>query len=422
MNNTMAITAMARGMLLLMTAGLVAVMAPARAAEVAVTAEFKPSALDPGNTRFVNTTPVTGYCASQPAECALRGLFSISSGLTASNRLYDRTTQDMRFATYIAGNGQLRDVTVTSADGAVSRTLRVRLALLGAKVASLDYPTSDFNFWLGRPGLLGPTHGTCSTAGSGGGGSGSPGKLPYLYAWTLPAEPNVRCWRSLSNSGPTQSVARYEDVDVGFELFAPEPFTMPNGRYSGSVDYLVGAGRDVDMGQADYSDDVITLRFDLLVQHQFHLDVPPGADRVVLAPPGGWARWTEHGVAPRSLEQEIPFTLTTSGPISIKLVCQYPVGERCAIRRDGASDGLADVPVEIGVTLPGMRVIDGGAPAIGHELSSRSPAQGFAPSGLIINQPSRLHFAVDGEPLTQMLTHPGSQWNGQATIVFDVHP
>lgn len=411
-----------RGIALLATAGLAVAMVPARAAEVAVTAEFKPSARDPDNIRFVNTTPVSGYCARKPGNCAARGLFSITTGVTASNRLYDRTQPDMRYATYMAANALPREVTVTSADGRITKTLNVRLALLGAAVKSLDFPKLYFNNWLGNPGALGPSTGACTTAGDGGGGPGSPGWGAYQYAWSLPAVSNLRCWRNITSTEVDRSVANYEAIDFGFELGTPDPRGMPDGRYTGSIDYTVGAGRDIDLGQADYSDPVLTLRFDLLVEHQFRVDVPPGVDRVLLAPPGGWARWTEHGVAPRSLEQEIPFTLTSSGPISITLTCQYLVGAHCAIRRVGASDGLADVPVQIGVTLPGLRDIDSGAAAIRYALASGVPAANFQPNARVINQPSRLHFAVQGPPLAAMLAHPGSQWNGQATIVFDADP
>jgi hypothetical protein len=54
----------------------------ARAAEVLVTAEFKPSALDPTAYRFKNTTPEGFYCAWRPGSCAQAGVYMFDLPIT----------------------------------------------------------------------------------------------------------------------------------------------------------------------------------------------------------------------------------------------------------------------------------------------------------------------------------------------------
>jgi len=48
------------------------------AADITFTAEFKPSVENPANNRFVNTTPLSGYCVEFPNQCVSNGTFSVS--------------------------------------------------------------------------------------------------------------------------------------------------------------------------------------------------------------------------------------------------------------------------------------------------------------------------------------------------------
>ncbi len=58
---------------------------PARAVDLQITAEFRPTALDPTHNRFVNTTPQSGYCAQHSGYCK-PGDFTINTGLNVSQR------------------------------------------------------------------------------------------------------------------------------------------------------------------------------------------------------------------------------------------------------------------------------------------------------------------------------------------------
>lgn len=391
----------------------------AMAVELTITAEFRPSALDPSRSKFVNTTPSSGYCQVYPIQCDPKGIFSIATGITATNKIYDKNSTDRRSWSYMNGDTVPREVLVTSVDGSVSQMVKVRLSLIGISTYVNGTLGPVLNGWLGSPGIAGPEAGGCVTVGPGR-GVGTPAN-PYHYAWQFPESGAAHCFRRISGSvgRPDTAVATYGSLDFGYEMEAPDPLSMPNGRYRGTVQYSVGAGADIDAGQANYSDSLVILNFDLTVQHNFKVDFPSGLDRVVLAPRGGWAQWTDHGRAPRALEQEIPFQLTSSGAFSVRLICQYPLDVRCGIRHAGNGEGPVDVPVDISVTIPGAREAATGVPALETPLSTRIPGLAFQPSEVLAYRSSRIGLSVSGDGLARMLEQPGSTWSGAVTVVFD---
>lgn len=75
------------------------------------------------------------------------------------------------------------------------------------------------------------------------------------------------------------------------ELFTPNPLGMLAGHYTGSLTYTVGPNGDFDFGDVMLpSSPILTMNFNLDVQHTLKVDVPPGGERSSCSPAGGWQR------------------------------------------------------------------------------------------------------------------------------------
>jgi len=383
--------------LALMMGGLV----PAQAVELNITAEFRPSALDPTHNRFVNTTPQSGYCA-QHANFCRAGDFTINTGVNVAQRRLFGGGDDPREKWYLAVDGKWRDVVVRNADNHELKA-RIRVFLVGMQWGLPSDGTA--------PGANGAASGGCR--GRLGVGSGS----WYRYAWTV-ADANVVCVRS--PRAATDRVASYLNFSIGYHLETPNPLQAQDGQYTGSVTYTVGNGQQIDLGQGNYSDSELTLQLQLNVAHDFKVAFPAESPRVQLAPEGGWSRWVDHGLPPARLRQALPFQLTTSMDFSMKLRCEHAAGTRCGIRNH-ADDVV--VPVDVDVTLPGMTNLRDGRPA---QYTALSPDDGqaprFTPDGYLMQRRSTLRFTAEGDAVTEMLRTPGSHWSGDITLVFDANP
>jgi len=382
---------------------IVACAQQARAAEVNVTATFTPSALDPSRNTFTNTTPRGTYCTWSPWACARANayFFDVPLGITKTyvkggdirKRFYVGFPGPRRIQLQHSESGQLFPVDI--AFQAVSGRLEPGN---GDNPVFTKYPQGGCSYihtaglaayvnfgWLVRsPDAPVPCHST------GGGASG------FTQTYTMP-------W-----------------FGIGLNITAPSPLSMPNGQYEGSVTYTVGSsGADIDLGDDVTSDPELTLRFRFSVAHEFQVTFPSTSPIAVLSPVGGWQQWIDYGRAPSRLQQELPFTLTSSSDFSVKMRCEHEVSGRCGIE-DLAAGTI--VPVDVDVTMPGMRVIGTGAPAINTSLvsdASGTVAPRFTPDSYLVSRPSKLVFSANGTSVTEMLKAPSSRWQGDVTVVFD---
>jgi len=218
---------------------------------------------------------------------------------------------------------------------------------------------------------------------------------------------------------------RMSEFDFTYKLTTPQPLGMRSGVYRGMTTYRIGGtgeGADFDLGNGVVLEDsIVNVHFELTVEHAFQLDLPPGSERAVLAPKGGWTQWSDHGIAPKSLEREVPFTLSSSGQFEVSLQCQHPLADgRCAIRN---VTGVAEeAPLDIQLTLPGFHDSATGADVVDMPLTTTMVPPVLAADVFIVRRPSRLHFAVNGEAVRRMLDHPGTHYRGDVTVIFDASP
>jgi len=370
-------------------------------AVVKVTGIFEPSAFDPGNSSFKNTTPRSQFCSWRPAECDRKNsyVFSVPATFTKSGEASPDARRDSTYIRFPAA----RNVVFSNPDG---RTF-------SAEVIFTSF-TTRLDFTNGRDPLYYDVSGGCTSIKGAGGTGWSMGG----WALKTPERPSA-CYSTQTRNGRNY---RYRNFGLGIDVKLPSAVSLSSGVYTAREVYLIGNGsNDLDLGDGISGDSEVVFNFEFEVKHSFKVEFP-GDIRVSLAPLGGWTQWIDYGRAPSRLQQELPFTLTSSSDFSVKLRCEHEVSERCGIE-DLAAGTI--VPVDVNVTMPGMRVIGTGAPAINTSLASDASgtvAPRFTPDTYLVSRPSKLEFSANGTSVTEMLKAPGSRWQGDVTVVFDSDP
>ena len=375
----------------------------ASAEDMEITAEFRPSMLNPTHNDFVNTTPMSGYCFQHGTLCR-PGEFTVQTSILATNRrLYGGPDADDREKYFLAADGQWKDLIVHS-DSGQSLPVRLRLFLIG-----MEWNTGNDG---ASPGSTGAEAGGCR------GRTGVGANNFYRYAWSV-ADAPVFCYRRARPT--TDKNGRQLKFSIGYLLETPSPSSAQSGTYEGTLTYTVGNGQQIDLGQADYTDDVLNLKLKLTVAHDFQV-VFAGNVGAHLLPDGGWQPWADYGKVPARLQQRVPFQLTSSGEFSLKMRCEHESGTQCGIRN---SVTQTIVPLEVSATLPSMHRVGEAVPAnhvpLVTEHSGRT-APRFAARYYSPSRHSALEFAVVGEPVKQMLDEGAATWQGEVTVIFDASP
>jgi hypothetical protein len=212
---------------------------------------------------------------------------------------------------------------------------------------------------------------------------------------------------------------RYLTANFAYELRTPNPLTMSAGHYTGTLNYGVGPGQDFDMGDVMLpNDSVLTLNFNLEVQHTLKVEIPPGGNRQVLEPQGGWQAWLNQGRKPTRLFRDQMFHISASSRFKMGLECQYSDGSNtCALWEPATGH---TVPVEISVTLP-----PGLTDAAGQSVNRRrlyrdgSGTELFQPGHYVERKPGTLHFEIVRDQVEQMLGGGARTYAGNVTVIWD---
>ncbi len=373
-----------------------------------ITAEFRPDPSNPMVNRFTNTTPQSGVCPGHmPARCEALGIFSIrtwdinfvASGPIAANHADPR--QGLMFKV----PSEWRSFEVVSPKGD-RKTVEMRISGIGSRFNTTNPP--GVHAWSSLPANW--TH--------------APSPCQYTGMWA--AAPTFRLWFWLVPEGagacnlvtpfdvPSSS---FSMLEYTYELRTPNPLDMDAGQYRGSITYGVGPHQDFDFGDIyQPNDDVLTFNFDLRVEHNLKVDLPPGGNRVELLPEGGWQAWLNRGRQPARLFRDQTVVISASTRFKMQLECSLAIGNTCGLRNDAGDE----VPLQVGVTLPfGLRDQYGQAV---DKLPLRLDGSGselFQPGHYVNNRPASLHFAVERDDVKEMLKHPGSTYNGVVTVIWD---
>lgn len=386
---------------------------PAHALVQDITAVFRPNPSNPMVNKFENTTPLSGVCAGHiPARCEAMNIFSIrdpsfeaySSGPIEANH------EDPRKGAYFQVPSSWRDVQVTHVATGEVETVQMRIAGIGTR---WDVPRP--------PGVSGWANGGTNWAQYWGGGAPPCQGVNYLVAsgtyalffWIVPENAGA----CTVNPGSTFSRMSYRHLEYAYELKTPNPLGMASGEYRGTNSYSIGPGGDFDFGDVMVStDSLLTFNFQLAVEHDLKVDLPPGGNRIELLPEGGWQAWLNRGRQPARLFRDQTFVISASGRFKMQLECSLAVGNTCGLR-NGAGD---QVPLQMAVSLPfGMQ--DQAGQAV-NKLPLRLDGVGtelFQPVFYVNNRSGKLHFEVENSDVKDMLEYPGSTYSGVVTVIWD---
>jgi len=388
------------------------VFQPLSAAEQLITAVFLPDPTNPSHNKFVNTTPVAGYCLILPGQCAANGFSSVNfpidfdavKGLDPDEALADR-----RKAAYMSVPSGFRTVTITNDQTGASSQVQWRISGFGGRYI-LSQGTWHGHLWESTW-VNAPS--PCKY-----GGVGSGNATFYDYFWKVPQSATSACIKMPKVEIPAPF--RYRNMNLSYEMHTPNPLAMEMGTYSGSITYGIGPGQDFDFGDIMLpSDDHITFNFKLSVNHLLGVEFPPGANRVVLQPKGGWQRWLSTGLPPPFLFADHDFKISSSGRFKVYIECQYAVQGTCGIR--SADQEQPSVGVVLELTLPAGIVTDSAGQPV-HRVRLHSGASHAVVFRTLISQFARkatLHYVVSSASTGLMVKHPGSTYTGNATIIFD---
>lgn len=220
-----------------------------------------------------------------------------------------------------------------------------------------------------------------------------------------------------------ESAMMLGEVSIGYLVQSPNPLAVESGEYTGWLHTTLGPGGDFDFGtNARLSDTELIVSFTPTVSHEFQATFTEPSPKVSLAPVGGWSQWTRHGKPPARLRQELPFLLTSSNGFSVKMRCEHDLGGQCDVANAATREV---VPINVDVTMPGMREMRSGAFARNTPLVSERSGQvapRFTPQSYLQNRHSRLRSAATGPAVAEMLKAPESRWQGDVTVVFDSAP
>ncbi|WP_238346772.1 hypothetical protein [Pseudomonas viciae] len=388
-----------------------------------ISALFRPDPAKPTENKFTNTTPVSGYCAARPSECRATGMFSILLRVSANAiGAIQAGHEDPRQGAMFKVPANWRPVQVTHAGTGETEVVEVRWAGVGSQQF---FPDSDVvqlvggdvsslrahqMLWTGLDWVYAPS--PCRY-----GGVGGYTDRTYSFFWKTPTE--GVCAKRANYLIPHGSM-RYIYLDFAYELRTPNPLKMSSGQYTGSLTYSVGPGQDVDLGDVMIPDDsAITLNFNLEVQHTLKVEVPPGGNRVVLEPQGGWQAWLNQGQKPTRLFRDQTFHISASSRFKMNLQCQFADASDNTCLLWAPSSGLL-VPVNISVTLPNGLTDAAGQPVNRRRLYlDGSGTELFQPGHYIDRRPGTLHFEVARNQVEEMLAGEAKHYSGNVTVIWD---
>lgn len=380
----------------------------ASALSLEIRAGFRPEPGNPGGS-FVNQTPNSGYCQTNPGTCASQGKASLNVPLTTAGVTLPANTPASAGA-MLRVTADEKIVTVTSATG-TSASVGFQVTDFGAQYAT----ASDVERLTGNADegahyyLWDGGHWRFPPAGCTGSGTGVYTPYSAVFFWGNPT--GAACGKS--SFFPLDDF-RFNQFNVAYKLSTPTPIGMPSGTYTGSVTYSVGPGGDIDFGPLLVaSDDSVTFNFVLEVSHDLQIRVTPGEESLTLTPPGGWSRSMGRHRAPDRLTARQNFEISSSADFSVQLRCDYRIGSQCAI----ANAAGEQVAVDTRLTLPVGFTVRGG-PVNGHALSALS-AEPVSLTAYVSGGRASLDFEVGSAGAAEMFSRPGITYSGDVTVIWD---
>ena len=367
----------------------------AQALEVTVSAQYMGGA----SGQFENTTPIAEFCQRFGYYCVGRDVVDLP---LTYNKEVNAAGPREQFFIKMPG---VRQVDVFHEVTGELHTLLFEFTGVSQTTTGPPYYNSPvYNAVL---------QGGCGKVGT----VANPPRNLFLWSITHPAAP-TGCY-SLNEKTNIVYPQFVDVIDMGvsYKLTSPIPLRMRTGIYRGSAIFSVGPGNDFDFGDGvtGLVSNSVKINFALDVQHAFSFNFPPGTERAVLEPRDGWQHWLAGGSVPQRLYRDLPFRLSSTGPISVYKLCQYDIDPHCGIVNEKGDK----VPVLLSLSLPGGLQYHGKPVQKVALPTGRAQALKFEAVQPTFNRPGQMHFEIAKEDVRHMLPNAGSVYTGLATVVFD---
>ncbi|MFB2925019.1 hypothetical protein [Aeromonas hydrophila] len=376
---------------------------PCQAAVVKVTAEYKPAVYEADNGTFVSTTKCVKTSEGMWLSSCSGGVMSLDSLLfslkTKVKRNVKRDFSNTRDSFVSLGSLGNKTMIITSDKGQQFSVL-FKPDKLGVHFDSVVNPNDGWKIY--NTAFTNPKGGCRYLERE---VAGNINLTSWIVLWGDVG--GKSCYTGLSVDGTSDIQAMF----FGFKITPPSPLKMPNGIYTGSMILSVGQNKDIDLGNGVYEDNQLIIELTLKVQHQIKVEFPPGGDKVVLQPPGGWHDWIYRGKSriPPYLIAELPYRLWSSSDFNVWLNCQYAIGEVCMLNNERlgmqvrldviyVNKSKEEIPLKHGVKKL-------------FSASLRGP--------YFINEERSIIFKVQEPVLALMMEHPGSTYKSNVTLIYD---
>ncbi|MBS0042540.1 hypothetical protein KFE26_09540 [Shewanella sp. M16] len=376
------------------------------AATIQVTAEYKPAPYDINGSKFINTTPCSvpeaangDFWCKGTASLDKEQAISIPTNITS--RLISNDGKLEHAITYQKFTGE-KTIELTKVGSGKVYKMKFQLTQIGAA------QTPNIIKEAGTTGTYWPEHnvqGDCNFRLNIWAGAWS---LDYFYdIKNANQKSGGVCYYNKFQSSFSSDKITLRRIYIGYKLQPPDPLKMENGTYKGSLTLSLGRNKDLDFGDATYSDSNVTIEFTLRVTHQLKVEFPAGSNKVILQPPKGWFQWINSGKTPPNLKAELPFKLWFSAPFDVSLsYCQYQNNGQCQLKNIKNSH---KTNIEISY-------INGEGKS--YPLST-SKYHFTNTDREYINVARKLLFEISKTNLTEMMKYPGSTYQGDVTIMFE---
>ncbi|HHA1482196.1 TPA: hypothetical protein ACOEEX_004001 [Enterobacter hormaechei subsp. xiangfangensis] len=393
-----------------------------------ITAKFTPDINNPSRNEFTNTTPISGFCGRWLSYCNSRGIdFSINIPIKTVKIKDIKANHEPRDGAYFKLPG-VTNVTVKNEKGEY-HILKFKFVAFSATIfrnRKSDAFRDGAFAWGGRT-LADQRCGSAALAMS-------PGEAWYAFGWKW--DGGTACYKrsNIDRLLGTDDHNSFEEQSVAYELIAPNPLTMGDGVYTGSVTYTVGPGGDFDYGDAySASDSVFTLNFTLTVTHELKVRPDPASDSITLSPcyqgsacikedaEKNWERWVVTNIPPQKMLGTSNFRISSSGSFTVYMKCASgPALSSDTCPMVSEKSGTI-IPVKAALTLPnnisdisGNNVVN--APLYTEKSGSRNQ---FTTHSFGIEQPGKIDFTIGKKDVVEMLKSRPDSWSGTVTIMFD---
>lgn len=375
------------------------------AATIQVTAEYKPAPYDINGSKFINTTPCSvpeaangDFWCKGTASLDKEQAISIPTNITS--RLISNDGKLEHAITYQKFTGE-KTIELTKVGGGNVHKMKFQLTQIGAAQTPniIKEAATTGTYWTEKN-VQGDCHFRLGM---------------WAGAWSLDYFYDIKnanqkyggvCYYNKFNSSFSSDKVTLRRIYIGYKLQPPDPLKMENGTYKGSLILSLGRNKDLDFGDATYSDSNVTIEFTLRVTHQLKVEFPAGSNKVILQPPKGWAPWINSGKTPPNLKAELPFSLWKSAEANVSLsYCQYQNNNKCQLNNIKNNHKI-DFNVSY---ITGLGE---------HAPLTKSKHRLFN-DGIHIGVKRKIVFEIDKTNLTEMMKYPGSTYQGDVTIMFE---